>query len=79
MMEIYGAAPETPPLELANAMRSLACNSEALGDRMAARRLWLDVRRRYVALDDLFHDIYGLAENPGVIEADGRLANLASA
>lgn len=79
MMELYGAAPETPPLELANAIRGLACNSEALGDRMAARRLWLDVRRRYLALDELFHDTYGLAENPGVIEADGRLANLASA
>lgn len=78
MMELYGAAPETPPLELANAIRSLACNSEALGDRMAARRLWLDVRRRYAALDDLFHDVYGLTENPGVGEAVRRLANLAS-
>jgi hypothetical protein len=78
MMELYQNAPDTPPLEMANAARSVACNLEAIGDRVAALTLWRDVRDRYEALDEVFRNAYGLSENPGVIEADRRLAALAS-
>ena len=78
MMALYRAAPDTSPLEMANAARSLACNVEALGDRAGAVARWQDVRRQYDALDEVFRDSYGLAENPGVIEADRRLAALAA-
>jgi len=78
MMEFYQNAPDRPPLKLANAARSVACNAEALGDRESALMLWRDVRDRYESLDDVFRNAYGLNENPGVIEADRRLAALSS-
>jgi tetratricopeptide (TPR) repeat protein len=78
MMELYESAPDTPPLEIANAARSVACNVEALGDRASALTLWQRVRDRYEALDDVFRNAYGLNENPGVMEADRRLAALSS-
>jgi len=78
MMDLYQGAPDTPSLELANAARSVACNREELGDRAAALLLWRGVRDRYEALDEVFRKTYGLNENPGVIEADRRLAALSS-
>lgn len=76
MMELYDGAPDSPSLEIANAARSIASNTEALGDRAAALTLWREVKSRYEALDDLFRDAYGLDENPGVAEADRRIAGL---
>jgi len=40
--------------------------------------LWRGVRDRHESLDDVFRNAYGLNENPGVIEADRRLAALSS-
>ncbi len=76
MMDLYRRAPDTPPLELANALRSLACHTEAVGNRREAAALWRDVRRRYADLGGVFHDTYGLATNAGVEEADQRLRAL---
>ena len=76
MMDLYRKAPDTPPLELTNALRSLACHSEAVGNRREAAALWRDVRRRYADLDPVFRGEYGLAVNPGVEEADRRLREL---
>jgi tetratricopeptide (TPR) repeat protein len=78
MMELYERAPDTPALEMANAARSVACNMEALGDQASAVALWRGVRCRYEALDDVFRNAYGMNENPGVMEADRRLAALSS-
>jgi len=76
MMDLYRKAPDTPPLELANALRSLACHTEAVGNRREAAALWRDVRLRYAALDEVFRDTYGVTANPGVEEADRRLRAL---
>lgn len=76
MMTLYHASGDASPLELANATRSIACNSQALGDTAAAIRHWRSAREQYQALGDVFRDAYGLAENPGVLEADRRLADL---
>jgi len=76
MMDLYRKATDTPPLELANALRSLACHTEAVGNRREAAALWRDVRRRYAALGDQFRDAFGLNGNPGVDEADSRLRAL---
>jgi hypothetical protein len=76
MLTLYRAAPSTPPLEMANAVRSAACHAEAIGDAPRAAALWREARDRYAALDDLFHQLTGTSENPGVREADLRLAAL---
>ena len=76
MMDLYRKAPDTPPLELADALRSLACHTEAVGNRREAAALWRDVRRRYAALDEQLRDTAGLGGNPGVAEADSRLRAL---
>ncbi|MCW3834964.1 hypothetical protein ACFQ1E_02115 [Sphingomonas canadensis] len=55
-----------PALDAANAYRAGACNAERMGDADAARRLWAEVRDRYAAL----------GVNPGVAEAETRLAAL---
>jgi tetratricopeptide (TPR) repeat protein len=78
MAEIYAARPQTPPLELANAWRSLAVQAEGLGDRDDARRLWMEVRARYAELDAVFVQLTGKPENPGVAECDRRLGRLAA-
>jgi tetratricopeptide (TPR) repeat protein len=77
MLALYGAEPDVPPLEFANAIRSVALHNQLLGNTEEARRRWQDVRDRYAALDDLFLSLTGSAENPGVAEADRRLAELA--
>ncbi|MDB5703544.1 MAG: hypothetical protein JWN66_660 [Sphingomonas bacterium] len=76
MLALYRAAPDTPPLDLANALRSAAVQAEAIGDIDTAWIFWIQARARYAALDALFEELTGKPENPGVIEADARLARL---
>ena len=76
MTALYSRSPDTSPLELANAIRSVACHEEALGNRDRAVSLWCDLRDRYAALGDMFRETYGLSNNPGVEEADRHLARL---
>jgi tetratricopeptide (TPR) repeat protein len=78
MMTLYQAA-DTAPLEMANAVRALACNAEGRGDRGEAEALWQEALDRYAVLDDLFQRDYGLPDNPGVAEARARLARLRTA
>ncbi|MEE3625232.1 tetratricopeptide repeat protein [Nitrospirillum sp. BR 11752] len=75
MMALYQAA-EVAPLEMANAVRALACNAEGRGDRDEAEALWHQTLERYAALDEVFKRDYGLPDNPGVTEARARLARL---
>lgn len=78
VLALYRTSTDVPPLELANTIRSVACNAQALGDRATAIRHWRSAREQYEALDPLFRQTYGLEENPGVAEADRRLAALAT-
>lgn len=71
-LDLYRADIDTPPLAMANMLRSVALLATALGEREAARAYWADARARYAALDHLFS-----GENAGVAEADRRLAALA--
>lgn len=75
MLVLYSSRDNVPPLEIANAMRSFALHAEYTGNTAEARRLWLDVRERYAALDELFHRLTGATTNPGVIECDKHLAD----
>jgi tetratricopeptide (TPR) repeat protein len=70
-LDLYRANIEAPPLDHANAVRSVALLAEALGESAEARRYWQETRDRYAALDSLFPD-----ENHGVLEANERLAML---
>jgi tetratricopeptide (TPR) repeat protein len=70
-LDLYRADIDTPPLAMANMLRSVALLATALGEREAARGYWADARARYTALDHLFE-----GENEGVAEADRRLAEL---
>jgi tetratricopeptide (TPR) repeat protein len=76
MERLCRANPDTPPLEMANAIRSLAVNAERLGNAQDARRLWSEARQLYSELDQLFLNMTGEARNPGVEEADKRLTAL---
>lgn len=76
MLALYRATTETPPLDMANAVRSAALHAQNLGRTDEARRLWLEARDRYAALDNLFLSPTGKVENAGVKEADRRLAAL---
>lgn len=76
MLAIYRAIPGTPPLDLANALRSAAVQAEAIGDEETAIAFWMQARTRYAALDALFEQLTGQPGNPGVEEADARLARL---
>jgi tetratricopeptide (TPR) repeat protein len=76
MLALYRAQPDTPPLEMANAIRSAALHAEHMGDMETARRLWKEARDRYVTLDELFLELTGSRENPGVRESTARLAKL---
>lgn len=79
MLAIYRAHAETPALEYANAIRSVALHAEHRGLAAEARLLWTEARARYNALDDVFLELTGKPENPGVREADRRLAILGCA
>jgi tetratricopeptide (TPR) repeat protein len=76
MLALYRATLDTPPLDIANAIRSVAIHAQNLRETDEARRLWQEARERYAALDDVFLSLTGKAENPGVKEADRRLAAL---
>jgi beta-lactamase regulating signal transducer with metallopeptidase domain len=75
-METLYRNSSTPPLEMANAVRSLAVHAEHVGDKDRAHRLWLEARDRYAKLDDVFLKLTGERRNPGVEEAERRLAVL---
>lgn len=78
MLDLYRSLPDVAPLEMANATRSVAVHAEHMRDSAEAKRLWLEVRERYAALDTFFHELTGVAANPGVLEADRHLAAIAS-
>jgi tetratricopeptide (TPR) repeat protein len=78
MLELYRAETDVPPLEFANAIRSVALHNQRLGNIGEARRLWQEARDRYGALDDVFLSLTGNPGNPGVREADRRLEELST-
>ena len=76
MLTLYRTSPDAQPLDIANAMRSAAVHAEAIGDNETARAFWIQARERYATLDDLFERLTGSPGNPGVAEADAKLATL---
>lgn len=76
MERIYRNSSATPPLEMANAIRSLAVHAEHVGDKEKAQQLWTEARDRYSKLDHQFLQLTGQPRNPGVEEAERRLALL---
>ncbi|MGQ0660383.1 tetratricopeptide repeat protein [Sphingosinicella sp.] len=70
-LDIYRDAPAADPLDIANAARAAAVQSEAIGDSRRAQHLWREARDRYVALDDRLRELTG--ENAGQAEAEARL------
>ncbi len=78
MLQLYEDSCEVPPLEMANAIRSVALHAELSGDAQQARRFWHDARARYENLGPLFAQLTGSSENRAVKEADRHLATLAA-
>jgi hypothetical protein len=76
MLDLYRSSETTPPLEMANALRSAALYAERRGDAAEARKLWVEARSYYQQLDERFALLRGLPGNPGVIEADRHIAAL---
>ena len=76
MLAIFRSLTEVAPLEMANAVRSAAEHERHIGRKDEARRLWQEARERYAALDAEFLALTGKNDNPGVREADRRLALL---
>jgi hypothetical protein len=76
MLTLYRTHPDARPLDIANALRSAAVHAEAVGDNETARAFWIQARERYAALDALFERLTGTPGNPGVAEADAKLASL---
>lgn len=76
MLAIYRSLPEPPPLAIANAVRSAAMHAGALGDRQTALALWREARDRYAALTAEIERMSGQPGNPGVAEAERRIAAL---
>jgi tetratricopeptide (TPR) repeat protein len=66
-LAIYRAHKETPPLDLANAIRGLALLKEAVGDTKKVRELWEEARDLYASVN----------VEAGVKESERRLALLA--
>ena len=77
MLALYQSLSDVAPLEFANAVRSVAMHEQNLGNVSEARRLWSEARDLYAGLDSVFLAMTGSATNPGVAEADRRLAALA--
>jgi tetratricopeptide (TPR) repeat protein len=50
-LAIYRAHKETPPLDLANAIRGMALLREATGERAQAKALWEEARGLYAAVN----------------------------
>ncbi|MDG2533193.1 hypothetical protein P6144_06015 [Sphingomonas sp. HITSZ_GF] len=71
-LDLYRADIDTPPLAMAEMLRSVALLATALGEREAARGYWADARARYAALDPLVP-----GGKAGMAEADRQLAALA--
>ncbi len=76
MLDIYHSLTDVTPLDMANAVRSAAEIKRLSGNTDEARRLWREARERYAALDAEFLALTGKNDNPGVREADKRLALL---
>jgi len=67
-LRIYRSDPDTPPLELANAIRSLAVLLGEAGEKVEARALWLEAR-----------ELYAQAKvEAGVAESSARLVRLSA-
>jgi catechol 2,3-dioxygenase-like lactoylglutathione lyase family enzyme len=66
-LALHRAQPDVAPLNLANAIRSLAVLKQELGDRDASRRLWEEASRLYQQVD----------VREGVAESAGWAARLA--
>ena len=67
-LEIYRRQKDTPPLDLANAIRGFALLKEDVGDRKEALSLWLEAR-----------DLYQLTGiEAGVSESDRRIGLLSA-
>jgi tetratricopeptide (TPR) repeat protein len=67
-LALYRAHPETAPLELANAIRSMAVLKSETGASQEARALWEEAKRLYTAT----------GVEAGVAESSQRLAQLAT-
>lgn len=65
-LEVYRAHPEAAPLDVANAIRSLAVLKSELGERDHARKLWQEARALYTTV----------GVQAGVAESSARLARL---
>jgi tetratricopeptide (TPR) repeat protein len=65
---LYRADPQTPSLELANAIRSMAVLLSETGERAQARSLWQEARELYAAVNVM----------EGVAESSARLAHLSA-
>ncbi|MEO7690701.1 MAG: hypothetical protein ABIS51_15575 [Sphingomonas sp.] len=76
MLILYRATPDAQPLDIANAMRSAALHAEAIGDNETARAFWIQARDRYAPLDHVFERLTGKPGNPGVTEANAKIASL---
>ncbi len=63
---VYRAHPETPPLDLANAIRGYALLQEEIGEKQEALALWREARELYAAVN----------VRAGVDEGDRRIARL---
>ena len=70
-LDLYRADIDTPPLAMANMIRSVALLATALGETGAARDYWANARARYAELGPLFPN-----GNAGVREAEQQLAAL---
>ena len=66
-LALYRGHANPPPVDLANALRSMAVLKEEAGERQQARSLWSEARELYVAV----------AVEAGVAESTKRLARLA--
>jgi tetratricopeptide (TPR) repeat protein len=66
-LALYATHPETPPLDLANAVRPLALLKDDAGESEEADRLWEKAKNLYKSVNVL----------PGVVECAGRLALIA--
>jgi hypothetical protein len=76
MLDLYRSSETTPPLEMANALRSAALHAERRNDVVEARKLWIEARSYYQQLDERFALLRGLPGNPGVIQADKHIEAL---
>ena len=65
-LEVYRAHPETAPLDVGNAIRSMAVLKSELGERDEARKLWEEVRELYITV----------GVEAGIAEASARLSRL---